>query len=256
MEHSYIWGTLTQLGFGELFIALVKGLIKDSISKLHVNGIFSEEISLEQGIWQGYPISPLLFSLATQPFMEYMHSLLESNNLQGIRILDSHVVSFRFFADNLGIFILALLVAFNEAQTAIQVYEIASGSKLNLHKSTIIPFNISHRTSWLQNTGYIISEPETMHKYLGEPWGANLHLNQLFTFCLDKIASKLSSWSSYYLPFAGCALLIKHVLQAISTYQMMFISIPQSTIVKLNLSLKDFLWGFQLEGKRKMPLIA
>lgn len=46
IEHSYIWETLKQLGFGDLFIALVKGLIEDSFSKIHVNGLFSEEISL------------------------------------------------------------------------------------------------------------------------------------------------------------------------------------------------------------------
>lgn len=161
-----------------------------------MNGLFSEEIPLGRGVRQGFPISPTLFALATQPFMDYMHPLLASDRLHGIRISDSQVVSFRLFADDVGMFTPATLDAFQEAQAAIQFYETASGSKLNLHKSSIIPFNIPHTATWLQNTGCIISEPETLHEYLGAPWGANLHPNQLFTSCLDKVASRLSSWSS------------------------------------------------------------
>lgn len=183
-----------------------------------MNGLFSEEILLGQGVRQGCPISPLLFGLATQPFMDYMHSLLTSDNLLGIRVSELQVISFKFFADDLGMLILATPKAFHKAQATIHTYKMASKSKINLQKFTIIPFNISHRTPWLQNIGCIISEPETMHKYLGVHWGANLHPNQFFTFYMDKVASRISSWSSHYLYFASQTLLIKHILQAIPTY--------------------------------------
>lgn len=82
--------------------------------------------------------------------MDHMHSLLASDNLKGIRISDSQVVSFRLFVDDVGMFTPTTLEAFQEAQAAIQTYKLALDSKLNLQKSTIIPFNITHSTPWLE----------------------------------------------------------------------------------------------------------
>lgn len=74
-------------------------------------------------------------------------------------------------------FIPATLEAFLQVQATIQAYDIASRNRLNLHKFTIILFNISHTIVWLQRIGYIISDPEIMHQYMEALWGANLHPN-------------------------------------------------------------------------------
>lgn len=71
IEHSYIWETLERLGLGDTFLELAKTLIFDASSKVHVN-IFTDENPHKHGVRQGFPLSPFLFSLATQPLMEHL----------------------------------------------------------------------------------------------------------------------------------------------------------------------------------------
>lgn len=57
--------------------------------------------------------------------------------------------------------------------------------------------------------------------------------------------------------FIGIILLIKHVLQSISIYHMIYVETPIDTTRYINMLFKDFLWGFLKDGTtRKAPLIA
>lgn len=133
------------------------------------------------------------------------------------------------------------------------MYELAFGSKLNLKKTTIIPFNLPNILAWLQNSDCFVSSSTALHKYLGTCWGANLALNQLHTFFQRKIDARLSSWSTRYLSFAGRVLLIKHVLQAIPIYCFLFNKTPLETLKKNSCFFKDFLWGSNLVEDAKLP---
>lgn len=63
---------LEAMGLGGRFLMLVKGLIIGGMVKIHVNGLFLEEIKLDQGVCQGCPLAPLLFALITQPFLGFL----------------------------------------------------------------------------------------------------------------------------------------------------------------------------------------
>lgn len=146
--------------------------------------------------------------------------------------------------------------AFRQARNCLVVYEEASGARLNLNKFVIIPFGAPQIPEWLSQTSCLISESGTVHRYLGAPWGCKLSDGQLHNYCLDQISERLRTWSTKILTFTGRVLLIKHVLQAIPIYHMMFIKTPMATKKKLEQIFKDFLWGFKKEGGRKAPLVA
>lgn len=202
IEHSYLWAVLEKLGLGGKFLELTKALATDASSKAHVNGLFTDDIQVTRGVRQGCPLSPLIFALATQPLMDHLQHLLDTQ-LEGIQISETLTVSYRLFADDLGIFIPATQTAFQQILAALATYETASGSKINLRKTTIIPFNLPTIPRWLSQSGCHISSPHTVHKYLGAPWGANILSHQLHTFCQQRIDARLSAWSSRYLSFAG-----------------------------------------------------
>lgn len=65
VEHEYIWAVLDRIGLGGTFLKLVKGLLAGAISKVHINGMFTEEIPITRGVQQGDPLSSLLFALTT-----------------------------------------------------------------------------------------------------------------------------------------------------------------------------------------------
>lgn len=84
VEHPYIWVVLERIGLDSTFLMLVKGLLEDATSKVHINGLFIEEIPITRGVWQWDPLSPLLFALTTQSLMEYLEFKLSTGDINGI----------------------------------------------------------------------------------------------------------------------------------------------------------------------------
>ncbi|CAM6102385.1 unnamed protein product [Calypogeia fissa] len=70
------------------------------------------------------------------------------------------------------------------------------------------------------------------------------------------MSSRLAAWSSRLLTFMGRVLVVKHVLQAIPIYHAMFLHAPDTICKKFSRLCKDFLWGFNKAGGRKLPLVA
>lgn len=256
VEHSYLWEAMLKLGCGEKFISLIQGLIAAAVSKLHINGMYSDDIPLERGVRQGCPISPLLFAIATQPLMAYLSSMIETGELNGIQIQDGLTICFRLFADDMGMFIPATEEAFNRARSCIAVYEAASGAKLNLAKSTIVPFQLPTIPQWLIETRCHICQIGEVTKYLGGPWGVGLADHQLHQFSLNRVSDRLKGWAASTLTFPGRIILLKHVLMAIPVYHMMVIHTPAATIKKLEGMAKEFLWGHNKTGGRKLALVS
>lgn len=119
--------------------------------------------------------------------------------------------------------------SFLKLQNILKLYEVASGAKLNMSKSIIVPLSLPVIPQWLTTIGCRISEPGKVQKYLGAPIGCNLKSSQLHDFFLDQISKRIKGWANKLLSFIGKVLLIKHVLQSISIYHMMYIETPVGT---------------------------
>lgn len=50
VDHSFLWEALAKIGSGDKFIMIVKGLVLGVLSKLHVNGCFSDGIEVGWGV--------------------------------------------------------------------------------------------------------------------------------------------------------------------------------------------------------------
>jgi hypothetical protein len=136
------------MGLGDTFLQLVKRLVIGAKAKIIVNQLYTNNISIKRGLRQGDPLAPLLFAISRQPLISYVDYQIESQKLLATSISKELIVYHKLFADDVGIFIHALEIAFEELRKCITLYEKASGAKLNLQK-------------------YII-------KYLRTPFGNNL----------------------------------------------------------------------------------
>lgn len=114
VEHPFISLVLERIGLGGIFLILVKGLLARIVSKIHVNIRFTKEIPLTRGVRQGYPLSPILFTLSMQPLMDYFDHTLRMGGLEGVKITDDITICHYLFVDDLSIFILADKSNFNK----------------------------------------------------------------------------------------------------------------------------------------------
>lgn len=143
---------MAKLGLEKRFIQLVRLLVMGATSKIHVNGLFLNEIFVTKGWDRDAPClhQSLLFPLKCLwiigPFARTQH-------LQGIWISEELTISYCLFADDMGLFIIALESAFREVTEAISLYELASRAKLNMAISIIILFNVPNIPLWLLNLG-------------------------------------------------------------------------------------------------------
>lgn len=72
VEHNFIWDVLKAVGLGGTFLKLVQSLLSHAILKVHINDNFIAKFKVTRGVRQGCPLSPLIFSLPTQPLMELL----------------------------------------------------------------------------------------------------------------------------------------------------------------------------------------
>lgn len=125
------------------------------------NNHYSKLFRLHRGTRQGCPLSPLLFVLAIEPLAI---AIRNNHYIHGItRLGTEHKLS--LYADDLFLFvskaettiplILELLTKFGEI----------SGYKLNLHKSELLPLNLTNTT--LQNITVPFKTAVNSFVYLG-----------------------------------------------------------------------------------------
>lgn len=161
--------------------------------------------------------------------MEYLEFKLANGDINGIKILEDLTIYHRLFADDVGIFI-PVDEDFTKLQEALHLYEWASGEKLNLAKSVIIPLTLAMIPQWLKDTGCSISKPREIQKYLHAPFGLWIKRNEMYNFCIDRINKHIFGWTNIILTFIGKVLLIQHVLQSITTYHMIYIAASITTL--------------------------
>ena len=130
LSHLFLFKTLQAFGFGENFIKWVKIILFDIKSFVRINGFETEELSVERGVRQGCPLSPLLYVLAA----EVLASNIRQNSL--IRGYSFGLNEFKAgqYADDL-ITCITRLDSIDELFSTISKYEAATNSKLNIAKS-------------------------------------------------------------------------------------------------------------------------
>ncbi|KAG1387126.1 hypothetical protein G6F60_014235 [Rhizopus arrhizus] len=76
----YLRSVLLKFGFPPEFIASLLGLFFGNRVRININGHFTEPVNQLRGLRQGDPLSPLLFNLALEPFLQHV---LQDHTLHG-----------------------------------------------------------------------------------------------------------------------------------------------------------------------------
>ena len=101
VEHKYLWETMSAFGFTSDFINKIKTLYCDVQSVLKINGVLSAPFQVQRGIRQGCALSGMLYSLAFEPLLHKLRSVLKGVILPGCNI----PLKLSAYADDLVIFV-------------------------------------------------------------------------------------------------------------------------------------------------------
>jgi hypothetical protein len=153
-------------------------------------------------------------------------------------------ISHLFFADDSLIFCKANKEEASHLKAIFEEYQRISGQLINMEKSemSFSPRLYQHiKDDFQRNLPLPITN--SISKYLGMPTQIGRSKQAVFKFILDKVKGKLKGWKEKHLSFAGRAVLISAVVQALPTYVMSCFMIPKNMCAQIEKEICRFWWG-------------
>ena len=99
-----------------------------------MNGRRSRVFVIERSVWQGCPLSPLLYVLALEPLLRRLRDEETSPSLRGVPFAGPLTARVSVFADDITVFISRRL-DIKAVKEAVVEYERIAGAKVNFDKS-------------------------------------------------------------------------------------------------------------------------
>ena len=192
-----------------------------------LNGSPSDFFGNSRGIWQGDPLSPLLFDIVTEALNRMLDvaattsqfSSFSVGNTAGNLMMMSHLL----FTDDTLIFCDADSMQIASLRAILARFEKVSGLRINLGKSKLVPIDVMHNMDVL--VGMLGCRQSSLPlRYLGLPLGAKFKELSIWNPILEKMERRLAGWKRLYLSKGSKATLIKstfsslHILSFPSTF--------------------------------------
>ncbi|GJT37184.1 RNA-directed DNA polymerase, eukaryota, reverse transcriptase zinc-binding domain protein [Tanacetum coccineum] len=198
----------------------IKACLESSRTSILINGSPTSEFNVRRGLRQGDHLSPFLLIIIMEGLHTPLSDSVRNGLIRGLNIGTSNInLSHLFFADDV---IVTTEWSIHDMENIIRIFQIfhlASGLKINIHKSNIYGIGVSEE---------------------------DVHLMASNTGC-----SALSSWKSNLLSFGGRFTLIKAVLGSLGIYYLSLFKVPEAILKTLEKSRASFFWGSS-QGSKKL----
>ncbi|XP_074304136.1 uncharacterized protein LOC141638690 [Silene latifolia] len=241
----FLAAILRRFGFPVFWQNIIWECISSVSYNILINGEPSSTLHPSCGLRQGDPLSPYLFIICMEILSKMLLQAEQQRIIQGLKISRyAPPISHLFYADDSFICCKATPDSFAALHDLFKRFELASGQMINFNKSYIkyspnTPGDFkTHLTSILQ-----VRPVDNLGLYLGVPIDLPRKKVPTFSFLVDKIASKVTSWSSLNLTQACKLVLINAVLIASINHVLAVVPIPVSICTKIESLILAFWWS-------------
>jgi hypothetical protein len=135
---AFLLEVMAALGFGQRWRDWVATLLAPSTSRVLLNGIPGRKFQHARGVWQGDPLSLMLFILAIDPLHKIMELAVNKNIIQPI-LPRSAKLRCSLYADDATIFTNSDQQELSRIHQLLQTFGNCSGLKVNLSKMEVFP---------------------------------------------------------------------------------------------------------------------
>ncbi|RVW30599.1 LINE-1 reverse transcriptase-like [Vitis vinifera] len=194
VDWTFILTVMQKMGFGEKWIRWIKWCISTASFSVLVNGTPTGFFQSSKGLRQGDPLSPYLFVIAMEVFSAFLKRAVEGGYLSGCRVKgrseEGVLISHLLFADDTLVFCNPSQDHLTYLSWLLMWFEAASGMRINLEKSELIPVGrVENMDDLAWEFGCKVgSLPST---YLGMPLGASFKSTSVWDGVEDRFRKRL-----------------------------------------------------------------
>ena len=245
VEWSFLKKIMEKMGFGARWVNLVMECISTMSYSILVNGEPKGEIKPSRGIRPGDPLSPYLFLLCFEGFNRLIQGAVREDKIRGFSLCrNGPRISHLFFANDTLIFCRAEMGDLLELQDILNLYEKASGQQINRGKTTIFFSKAVLVENKVELSNFMrVSEVKEYEKYLGLPAVVERNKRASLNYIKERVWNKLQGWKEQLLSQAGREVLLKVVVQAISTFAMSCFKLLVGLCHDIEMLIRKFWWG-------------
>ena len=202
VEWGFIKQVMKKMGFHEKWIELIMHCITSVSYFVLVNGASYGSITPTRGLRQGDPISPYIFLLRADGFSSLINEVARNHKLSGVSICRGcPKITHLFFADDSLLFCKANSQECQNLMDILQLYEAASGQKINADKSSVFFSNNTPNDRRCEVLNILGPMQDTRYKkYLSLPSIIGKSKVEIFNEIKER---KLSGWKEKLLLMGG-----------------------------------------------------
>ncbi|CAL2232092.1 unnamed protein product [Prunus armeniaca] len=253
VEWSFLEALMKGMGFAPRWVQLIMECVTTVSYSFMLNGNPVGYVIPQRGLRQGDPLSPYLFLLCAEAFSSLILQAERCGFLHGVKLCrGAPSVSHLFFADDSFLFLRANRQDCQHLSNIFHKYEMVSGQKINLEKSSVSFSNNMHCTDQDNLAAILGVRRVDQHDvYLGLPTHVGRSRRQCFNSLKERIWKKVQGWKAKLLSFAGKEILLKVVAQAVPIYMMNCFLIPKCLCDEIQQVMARYWWSEQ-DGHRKI----
>ena len=193
-----------------------------------------------KGLRQGDPLSPYMFSIVMDILSDILNDVPKEFNYHWRckQLKINHL----FFADDVILLSSGKQQSIDHLMVSMIKFKTLSGLSPSVTKSTCFFSNCSTTvTDWF-NLNYGIPQGKLPVKFLGVPLiSSKLSFNDCAPL-IEKVVSRINSWTCFVLSFMGRLQLVKAVITAIIHYWSKHFILPTGVLKKIQSVITRFLW--------------
>lgn len=220
VNRDFLIKVLQQFGFSNAWVTWVRSCIGSPRFLVILNGSPQGFFESTKGIRQGDPLSPFLFIIMAKVLGHFISKKWEVGAWKGVQIAAGvNPITHLQFADDTFLAGDASAREGRVMKETLDIYEKASGQKVNWHKSKKNFFNCKpcKQREICRILGMKVGSLSS--KYLGIPFFGGVNKSELWKKLIDSCINKMEGWKSKWLTSAGRILMLKTVVSAIQFIQ-------------------------------------
>lgn len=240
---SFIEKTLRAMDYPDMFVTWIMRCISTAAFSVSVNGELAGFFTSSRGIRQGCSLSPYLYVIVSNVLSKLINRAMVEESIRFHPHCKDVSLSHLSFADDIVVFTDGTAESLQGTLQVFERFAAISGLRINIAKSTV--FAAGRGKNELQNAAATVglSVSALPIKYLGLPLTTKIMTRSDYEPLVTKIRSRLLSWMSKALSYAGRLILIKSVIASITNFWCAAFCLPQGCIDEVESMCSAFLWS-------------